>query len=743
MQNKLILVLVAGILPWFAVPARAQETQLTHDDGTPAGTVQNLAAGDIEVVRFFALHPATLLSLQLHFGAVGEPADVFVWGDNGGNAPDLDRVLWSGTVTPTADGWTEVDLTGGSPEIEPMQNFYVGHVLRDGATRLSWDASGNAETSSLVRISGEWYFVGDATGTQSVDALVRATVFWHDIVEDTWFTEITSGAGVSMGSRMAWGDFDNDGFDDLLINGSAVYRNLGDGTFALLSSPLGVEPNGANGGLWADYDNDGCLDFYATGYHFFPACGVPGDCIEGYGCIENRCMPDGVEELPHDRLYRGHCDGSFTDQSETAGRPYDYLPTEGAAWGDVDGDGWVDLYVANYETPTDWTGGVLSQGTLDYLWHNNGDGTFMDVSERSGIRFMGRGLCGRGVAMADWNEDGFLDIYVTNYRLQGNFFFRNLGDGTFENISDQNGTVGELVQGSYGHSIGSQWGDVNNDGHLDLFVANLAHPRFIEFSDKSMLYLNDGPPDYGFTESRAAWGITYSETHSDPALGDFDNDGYLDLYITDVYVGYQGFLYRNLAGAGFEDVTYASGLRIDNGWGVTFADIDNDGDLDFLANRFYRNDVPGSGNWLKLRLRGTRANAAAIGAVVTVRSGEKVWVRQVEGSKGTTTQNPLTLHFGLGDTSVADSVHIRWPRGSGEEQELTDVAVNQTLLVVQPNPDAGTDADTDADGEPDRKQDEGCSCATGTRSGSFLVFFGLLIVVIGIANRKKLGFFHR
>ncbi len=739
MKNRLLSILVAGFLGWFTTPAHAQEVQLLHDDGTAAGTVQNLAAGDIEVVRFFALHPASVLSIQLYFGSVGEPADIFIWDDNGGNAPDLERVLWSGTVVPAVDGWTDVDLTVEGIEIVPMRNFYVGHVLRDGSTRLSWDATGNAETSSLVRISGEWYFVGDASGTQSVDALARATVLWHDVLENPWFTEITAGSGVSMGSRMAWGDYDNDGFDDLLINGSSVYRNNGDGTFTLLEAPLGVEPgNGITGGLWADYDNDGCLDFYATGYHYFPECDLPEDCIEGHSCLENRCTPDGVDELPHDRLYRGHCDGTFTDVSESAGRPYDYLPTEGAAWGDIDGDGWVDLYVANYETPTNWTEGVLAQGNLDYLWRNNGDGTFSDVSESSGIRFMGRGLCGRGVAMADWNEDGLLDIYVTNYRLNGNYFFENLGGGRFRNISDENGTVGVLIQGSYGHSIGSQWGDVNNDGHFDLFVANLAHPRFIEFSDKSMLYLNNGAPDWGFTESRQAWGITYSETHSDPAFGDFDNDGYLDLYITDVYVGYQGFLYRNLDGAGFADETYASGLRIDNGWGVTFADIDNDGDLDFLANRMYRNDHPDQGNWLKLRLRGTRANAAAIGAVVTVRAGEKVWVRQVEGGKGTTTQNPLTLHFGLGDTPRADSVNIRWPRGTGENQELTDVAVNQTLSIVQPNPDAGADADPDADGgeSPTHQLDDGCSCATGTRSGR-LPALPLLVILFSIGYLRR------
>jgi len=677
--------------------------------------VQNLSAGDVEVVSFRAEHPARLLELQLHFGAVGAPADVFVWADNGGNAPDLERVLFSTTVLPEEGQWTTLDLSVENIEIGPLSLFHVGHVLRDGSTRLSWDATGAAAATSLVRIGGEWYFVGDSQGA-ALDALVRARVLHHDAVETFWFTDVTQEAGLAFGGRMAWGDFNNDGFEDVAMDGRIVYRNNGDGTFSRLEAPLGLPAdNGGNGGIWADFDNDGCLDFYTTVHNYLPVCSTPSDCITGFSCVENRCMPDGAAELSHDRLYRGHCDGTFTDVSEEAGRPYDYLPTEGAAWGDIDNDGFVDLYVANYETPTDWTGGALSLGTIDYLWRNNGDGTFTDISESSGIRYMGRGLCGRGVAMADFNQDGWLDIYVTNYRLQGNYFFLNLGDGQFENISVENGTVGNLVSGSYGHSIGAAWGDVDNDGDFDLFVANLAHPRFIEFSDKSMLYINDGPPDWGFTEQREDWGITYSETHSDPAFGDFDNDGLLDLFITDVYAGYQGFLYRNL-GSRFQDVTYPSGIRIDNGWGVTWADYDNDGDLDLLANRLYRNDYPNPGNWLKFRLHGTKANAAAIGAVVRVKAEDREWVRQVEGGKGTTTQNPLTVHVGLGN-SRAESFTVRWPDRDSTETSGGVSRVGQTIDVVQES-DAGIeDASPDGDAGAVREiASDGCSCRHGAQT---------------------------
>lgn len=186
-----------------------------------------------------------------------------------------------------------------------------------------------------------------------------------------------------------------------------------------------------------------------------------------------------------------------------------------------------------------------------------------------------------------------------------------------------------------------------------------------------------------------------------------------------------GFLYRNRAGGGFEDATYPSGIRIDNGWGVAWADIDGDGDLDLLANRLYRNDDPEPGNWLKIRLKGARQRGGhrCRGAP----GSRRPQLRQVEGGKGTTTQNPLTLHVGLGDVERVDVVRVRWPSDPPEETVVRDVAVNRMIDIRQGAADAGTDTQEDIETPSRRIGQDGCACrAAGppdfpTHAGIFLL----------------------
>jgi hypothetical protein len=286
------------------------------------------------------------------------------------------------------------------------------------------------------------------------------------------------------------------------------------------------------------------------------------------------------------------------------------------------------------------------------------------------------------VNWGDYDADGVLDIFVSVYRLQPNCLWHNRGDGTFTEEAQAAGVQGvNEGGGQYGHTIGSQWMDFDNDGDLDLFSANLAHPRFIDFSDKSMLLENSGPPDFLFTDVREGSGIIYQETHSEPAWGDYDNDGLVDLYLTDVYVGQLSELYRQLPGGTFEDVTYPTGTTVDNGWGAAWADIDDDGDLDLVSRRLFRNDLPAGSHWLEVHLEGTTSNRAAIGARVDVVCGDLSLSRQVEGGKGTTNQSSLTLHFGLGDCAGDASLSVTWP--SGLTETLTDLAVDRRLDLVE------------------------------------------------------------
>jgi hypothetical protein len=326
------------------------------------------------------------------------------------------------------------------------------------------------------------------------------------------------------------------------------------------------------------------------------------------------------------------------------------------------------------------------------------------------------------VNWGDFNNDGFQDCYVSNYRLCENFLWVNNHDSTFTNQAAQLGVAGGEVNGWYGHTIGSEWADYDNDGDLDLFTANLAHPRYIEFSNRSMLYENRLTPSAPrpsplapgpFVDVRAASGIRYEETHSDPAWADVDNDGDLDLYITSIYEGRRSFLYENgasTAGINFAETqgrsaweqkapdgrmrlpvmfgenTWHSGTRVFNGWGCAFADFDNDGDQDLVVGsgsgvKLFRNEQKGS-NWLEVRVIGRRANRAGIGARVRVTQGKSRQIREVEGGKGTTSQNSLVQHFGFGRFDTPVTVEVRF--GPNSRAAVKGVKPNQLITVTEP-----------------------------------------------------------
>jgi tetratricopeptide (TPR) repeat protein len=501
------------------------------------------------------------------------------------------------------------------------------------------------------------------------------------------YTDVTSQAGLGdrRESRVAWGDYDGDGYDDLLLAGRVLMRNQGDGTFADATAEAGIGESGTNGAVWADIDNDGDLDFYATS-----------------GATEGERT---------DRLWVNRGDGTFEDATEAAGGITDLYTTEGAAWGDIDADGFVDLYLASYERPThgDWS--KLGQGFPDILYRNLGDGTFAEVTYSAGISPpFGEDLSGRGVNWGDFDNDGDLDIFVSNYRLQEDFLWMNEGDGTFTNVAPELGVSGTETDGWWGHTIGSEWGDYDSDGDLDLICANLAHPRYIEVSDMSMLYENTlrdpgglpgapGSPGVRpaadgarpFVERRADAGIKFAETHSDPAWGDVDADGDLDLFITSIYPDCGTFLYLNDGRGTFVDATWHAGVRTFNGWGCAMSDYDLDGDLDIAVAsgeglRLFRNDGPAQkgveGHWLAVKAVGTQSNASGIGARIIVTRGKNEQIREVQGGKGTTSQHSLTTFFGLGDWGRPVDVEVRFL--GGETVRLDDVEADRLLVVVEP-----------------------------------------------------------
>ena len=459
----------------------------------------------------------------------------------------------------------------------------------------------------------------------------------------------------AIGARVAFGDVDNDGLDDLMTSGPRLLRNLGDGRFEDVTGsaiPGGVV-NGSSGGVFGDYDNDELLDYFGEGV---------GEVLlhnNGDGTFTDVIEGSGIDDLQEVR----DCNGD--------GMP-ERSPTEGAAWVDLDGDGFLDLYLANYECSSEFDS---YQNYADRFFRNQGDGTFVDAGAEVGISTALH--AGRGVTVADLDRDGDTDIFVSNYRLDPNFHYENQGNGRLRERAADLGTQGDRVSGAYGHTIGTAVGDLDNDGDFDLVSANLAHPFYYHFSDKTQVLLQSGNGTFRNDAERR--GIQYRETHSNPVLFEADNDGDVDLFITCIYAGRDSDFYEN-DGAGFFTLrNLESGLVVQNGWGAAAADIDNDGDVDVAASGLYLNRGLGDGHFLQVRAVGVGTNTSAIGAVVEVRANGRNQLRAVSGGSGTTSQDSLVQHFGLGDATEAERITVRFPYG--ESVTIQNVAADQRVWV--------------------------------------------------------------
>lgn len=427
-------------------------------------------------------------------------------------------------------------------------------------------------------------------------------------------TDVTEAVGLKgmSGAEAAWGDFDNDGWVDLCAGGE-VWRNEQGKRFTRVAQVGGPA-------IWGDYDNDGFLDLF--------------------------CYQTG-------KLYRNIKGKEF---KEVKFPPRPMKVSIGAVWGDFDGDGFLDVYLAGYEAGDGYQPHAI--------YRNQGDGTFTEVW-RTKEKFQP----GRGVTAADFNEDGHLDIFVSNYRLEANNLLLNDGKGKFSDVAKTYGAAGNLRQGWYGHTIGSAWGDLDNDGLLDLFVGNFSHPP--EWQDRSQFLRNRGPKHkYHFEDMTRTAKLRWQESYASPTLGDYDNDGLLDLYFTTVYPGDKSVLYRNRGQWKFEEIKDAAGLTLPQTYQAAWADFDNDGQLDMITGgKLFRN--PGTSNhWLKVRLEGAgKVNRSSIGAQVRVRLDKQTLTRQVEGATGQGNQNDLTMHFGLGSHKAPVRLEVRWPDGTRQEVE--------------------------------------------------------------------------
>ena len=483
----------------------------------------------------------------------------------------------------------------------------------------------------------------------------------------------------SMSGGVALLDYDRDGWPDIYFTNAptvqmalegktvlgALYHNNRDGTFTDVTQKSGLtKPCLAMGGAVGDYDNDGWPDLYIT------------------------CLGGNV-------LYHNNGDGTFTDVTAKAGVA-DGRWSAGAAFGDYDGDGYADLMVANYvdfrlndlpqfgSTPYCKYRGVDVQcgprglkGAGDSLFHNNGDGTFSEVSKRAGVNDP-QGYYGLGVIWADFNGTGRPDIFVTNDSTP-KFLYKNLGDGKFGEIGFESGTA-LSSNGSEQASMGIAVGDYNHTGRPSLYVTNFEN-------ENDDLYRNEG--DWDFTEQSFASGLAASTlpwVKWGTAFVDVDNDGWLDLFTVTGHVypqvdeipGEPGYHQPKLLSLNQKDGTFcdASGQagpalaekRVSRGLAV--GDLFNDGNMDMVINdldgapMILRNPgVPGR-HWVSFELAGTKSNRLALNARVKIIAGGTTQTDEVHSGGSYLSQSDLRLHFGLGAATKIDSVEIHWPSGA-------------------------------------------------------------------------------
>jgi hypothetical protein len=531
-------------------------------------------------------------------------------------------------------------------------------------------------------------------------------------------------------------DFDNDGWYDLFIPDgveSRLFRNRRDGTFEDVTAAAGLSGlDGASVGVFADYDNDGWKDLFVS--HTFR----------------------------HNQLFHNRGDGTFEDVTARSGISEDCCTTV-ASWGDYDNDGKLDLYVGRYLDPRKAipTTFYARNGEPNQLYHNNGDGTFTNVTEKAGVG--DTGLC-LGSAWGDYDDDGRPDLYVVN-DFGRSTLFHNEGAGTFTDVTVKTGTL------SYGAGMSASFGDYDNDGRLDLYTADIRSEhgwfaesptvwRYMANSWKQGVWKTDMPLYFQifrqsgtqfvpvFKEMAAGNHLLHNQgdgTFADVSwksganpigwfwgsgFGDFDNDGFQDVYSADgwVYndkgteieldfldnvVGNQAEYkkgtffdpkhFRKLSWHGWErnrhllnrgDGTFQEIGRpagtdlLTNSRGIALADFWNRGVLDVAVaanadrHALLRNEIEGGRHWLEVELTGTKSNRDAVGARVTAKAGGKTLTREVTAGDGYASQSMLRLHFGLGAAAVVDELTIKWP-ASGIVQRFKNVSADRIVKVIE------------------------------------------------------------
>jgi len=504
---------------------------------------------------------------------------------------------------------------------------YLAESMSGGVLLLDYDQDGWLDI----------YFTNAPSVDMALHHQKARSALYHNNHDGT-FTDVTDKAGVgypcwAIGGAVA--DYNNDGWPDILVTceeGMVLYRNNGDGTFTDVTSQARLtDPRWTTGAAFADYDGDGFPDLMVSRYVAFDLNHLPqfgsGPTCHFRG-IPVQCGPRGMKGLS-DSLYHNNGDGTFTDVSKSAGvddsSAYYGL---GVLWADLNDDGRPDLFVANDSTP-------------NYLYRNDGNGHFTDVSFVSGtaVNSDGGEMAGMGVAACDYNHSGRLSLVVTNFEEQGETLYRNDGDLSFNEASNAAG-ISALTTRYLGWGIGCL--DLDNDGWADLFIVNGhvypqvdAYQAGAKYRERKLLFRNQRDGTFREVGDLAGAALSIPQPSRGAAFGDLNNDGKIDVVVENI-----------------------------------------DG-----APMILRNDTATPNRWITLQLVGTRSNRLAIAARVKAVAGSLVQIDEVHSGGSYLSQSDMRIHFGLGSADRVDRVEIRWP--SGQTQTLQNLPAGRFYVVKE------------------------------------------------------------